>query len=86
MNGADAHCAAGPVGTTSVWPAKTNSGLLVPRRAHRLVTPFDVIVSQTNPMGASRAISCAWQSLSSGVTDERAIRDLANARVGESLI
>ena len=53
VNGCECHWSTGPVGTTSVWPANTNTGDAVPLRAHRLVTPFDSMVSQRKPSGAS---------------------------------
>ena len=83
MKGCERHCSTGPVGTTSVWPAKTNTGDVVPRRAHRLVTSFDCIVSQTKPSGVRMSIRCCWQPLSSGVTEDRAISFSVRARVLE---
>ena len=41
-NGSECHSDSGPVGTTSVWPAKQTSGAALPRRAHRLLTCAEV--------------------------------------------
>ena len=47
------HSSSGPVGTTSVWPAKHDQRpTRSPRRAQRLVTPLEQIVSQRKPAGA----------------------------------
>ena len=53
-----------------------------PRRAQRLVTPFESIVSQRNPSGSSRARRMSWQPASSGVGDLRAISSQARSSVG----
>jgi hypothetical protein len=37
-NGCDFHSSSGPVGTTSVWPAKHNTGAAAPRTAQKLST------------------------------------------------
>src|SRR3954463_575266 len=80
-NGSECHSDSGPVGATSVWPAKHTSGPVVPRRAHRLVTSPNGIDSQRKPIRSRRlAISC-WQPPSSGVTDLRAMSSLASSSV-----
>ena len=71
----------GPVGTTSVWPAKQTSGRASPRRAQRLVTPLATSVSHAKPSGARRAAISAWQPASSGVSERRAI-SVAGEREG----
>src|SRR5690606_34058554 len=58
----------------SVWPANTVTGESVPRRAQRLVTPPEAIVSQRKPMASRRSASRVWQPASSGVTEGRLIR------------
>src|SRR6266496_2470172 len=78
--GSECHSLSGPVGTTSVCPAKQTTGCSVPRRAQRLVTAPNFIGSQPNPALASRAASSSWQPPSSGVTDRRAISSLARSR------
>ena len=72
-NGSEFHASSGPVGTTSVCPAKHTTGRALPRRAHRLVTPLDAIVSQRKPSGSSRARRISWQPPSSGVGDRHAM-------------
>ncbi len=81
VKGSETHCSSGPLGTTSVWPAKHTTGASLPLRAHRLVTPLDSMVSNVKPSGARRAISRAWQPASSGVLDCLEIRSLASAKV-----
>ena len=59
MKGSECHWSSGPVGTTSVWPANTNTGEAVPRRSQRFVTPFEAIVSaakteRCEPLGDER--------------------------------
>src|SRR6185312_9719496 len=79
-NGSLVQPSSGPGGTTSVWPARQTSGGLVPQRAHRLVTPLTVSVSQWNPSGARRAAMIAWQPASSGVSERRAISARVSSR------
>ncbi|NNU43081.1 hypothetical protein HK415_07790 [Ramlibacter sp. B156] len=72
------HCSSGPVGTTSVWPAKTSVRWPVPGRlAHRLVTRKSVgplaMVSQLKPWACRRWAMKVWQCPSSGVTERWAI-------------
>ena len=81
-NGSECQFASGPVGTTSVWPAKHTMGRAAPRRAHRLVTPEERIVSQAKPRGASRRASSAWQPASSGVSERSASSSRVRASVG----
>ena len=71
----------GPVGTTSVWPAKHTSGAAVPRRAHRLSTPPWLIFSHSKPSGFKCSISRSMQPASSGVTERREINCWARSRV-----
>ena len=55
--GSECHSDSGPVGTTSVWPAKHTTGLAVPRRAQRLLTAPNFIGSQRKPAFVRRAES-----------------------------
>jgi len=80
-NGSDSQRSSGPVGTTSVWPAKHTSGEAVPRRAQRLVTPPLVSGSRRKPSGRRQAASTSWQPPSSGVIERRAISSRASASV-----
>ena len=80
-NGSDSQRSSGPVGTTSVWPAKHTSGDAVPRRAQRLVTPPLASGSRRKPSGRRRAASTSWQPPSSGVIERRAISSRASASV-----
>src|SRR5262245_21492990 len=77
--GSECHSDSGPVGTTSVWPAKQTTGACVPRRAHRLVTSPNFIGSHLKPAAASRLESRSWQPPSSGVIDLRPISSLARS-------
>src|SRR6187455_1148526 len=80
----------GPVGTTSVWPAKTSNlpSAAVPRRiAHRLLTraasgPNGNEV-QRKPIASRRAARIAWQPPSSGVTERQAISCSARGSVAD---
>ena len=54
LNGGYCQELSGPVGTTSVWPANTNRGPLVPSVAHRFVTSSNCNVSTLNPLAVSR--------------------------------
>ena len=54
VNGSLCHLSTGPVGTTSVWPAKHISGPLLPRRAHRLSTSPQRIFSSLKPSFSRR--------------------------------
>src|SRR6185436_14458298 len=78
-NGSERHSLSGPVGTTSVWPAKQTTGLCVPRRAHRLVTSPKFIGSHLNPAAVNRLVINSWQPPSSGVMDLRAMSSLASS-------
>ena len=51
-NGSLRHAAAGPGGTTSVWPAKAMRGASAPRQYQVLVTPFALRSSAAKPNGA----------------------------------
>src|SRR6185503_6856423 len=84
-NGSECHSLSGPVGTTSVWPAKQTTGLCVPRRAHRLVTSPKFIGSHLNPAAPSRLAISSWQPPSSGVIDLRPISSLARSSALTSL-
>src|SRR3989442_1849593 len=83
MKGSECHSLSGPVGTTSVWPAKQTTGCALPRRAQRLVTSPNFMGSQRKPALSRRAASSSWQPPSSGVTDRRAISSLARSRAPE---
>src|SRR6185436_12837310 len=80
----------GPVGTTSVWPAKTSSlpsAAVPPRIAHRLLTravsgPNGNEV-QRKPIASRRAARSAWQPPSSGVTERHAISCSARGSVAD---
>src|SRR5919197_2154376 len=80
MKGSECHSLSGPVGTTSVWPAKHTTGWPLPRRAQRFVTSPKGIASQRKPARSRRRATSAWQPPSSGVTERRAISSWANAR------
>ena len=83
-NGGVCHSSTGPVGTTSVCPAKASTGFCVPRRAQKLSTAPKRMRSTLKPMASRRAIINAWQPLSSGVTDARPIRSWAKAMVADT--
>src|SRR5581483_34278 len=78
--GSECHSESGPVGTTSVWPAKHTNGRSLPRRAQRFVTSPKGIDSQRNPARSRRRATSAWQPPSCGVTERRSISSWANAR------
>ena len=72
-NGSDSHWSSGPVGTTSVCPAKQTSGAPVPRRAQRFVTP---LLSSGSSRKPSALQSLAEHGLAAGVLRRhRAARD-----------
>src|SRR5690242_13180469 len=81
MKGSLSHLSSGPVGTTSVWPAKHSRGAFVPRRAHRLSTSPQRIFSMAKPIFFNRSISMSWQPLSNGVSERQAISSWARASV-----
>ena len=56
VNGSLRHSSSGPVGTTSVWPAKQSTGWASPRRAQRLVTLPNCRVSIEKPLAANRSV------------------------------
>src|SRR5262249_21442729 len=78
--GSECHSESGPVGTTSVWPARQTSGRPAPRRAQRLVTSPNTSDSHWKPARPRRSARSAWQPPSSGVTDLRPISALESAR------
>src|SRR4051812_23104122 len=78
-NGSERHSASGPVGTTSVWPAKQTTGCAPPRRAQRLVTSPNFIDSQRKPAFCRRAAMRSWQPPSSGVIDRRSMSCLVSS-------
>ena len=80
------HCSTGPVGTTSVCPAKTNSGSSLPRRAHRLSTSPKRRFSMRKPSGCSLSAMIFWQPRSSGVTEGMLISWRARSSVREAVI
>ena len=61
-NGSEFHASNCPVGTTSVCPAKQNTGLSVPRRAHKLSTSSKRMFSILKPTLANRSAMMFWQS------------------------
>src|SRR5436190_16332172 len=77
--GSECHSLSGPVGTTSVCPAKQTTGCPLPRRAQRLVTAPNFIASHLNPACDRRAARSCWQPPSSGVIDLRAMSSLASS-------
>src|SRR6218665_2493220 len=95
-NGLLLHCSSGPVGTTSVWPAKTmvltavllascaSGTCATGRLAHRLLTRCRAgplsMRSQTKPSGASLAASRSRQPASSGAIEGRAMSCSARCR------
>src|SRR6187455_2368855 len=81
MNGSLSHWSTGPVGTTSVCPAKHSSGAAAPRRAHRLSTSLQRTLSMLKPIFSKRLIRISWQPLSNGVSERQAIRACARASV-----
>src|SRR6185437_2359782 len=81
MNGSERHFSRGPVGTTSVWPARTTTGFVSPCRIQRLVTSPKTITSGRKPRGARRSTMSCWQPSSAGVTDLRAMSAFASSRV-----
>src|SRR3954465_3785808 len=83
--GSDFHSSSGPVGTTSVWPAKQTSGRAGPRRAHRLVTSPRRIGSHLKSSFPRRSPIRSWQPPSSGVTDFRAMSSLASSSTASGI-
>src|ERR1700682_292321 len=83
-NGSECHSVSGPVGTTSVCPAKQTSGPRVPRRAQSLVTSPNLIGSHRNPARTRRAATSSWQPPSCGVIDLRAMSCFASSRAEDS--
>ncbi len=82
------QASSGPVGTTSVWPAKASTGAAgdAPRRiAHRLLTGCSPLPktsdSQSKPSARRRCASSAWQPASRGVTEAAAISCSVSCRV-----
>ena len=89
-NGSECQASSGPVGTTSVCPAKQTTGRASPRRAQRLVTPLDAIVSQRKPSGARRARgspgSLRRRASASGARSARARAQASARRTGRQAI
>src|SRR4051812_25495028 len=83
-NGSECHSLSGPVGTTSVWPAKHTTGWPLPRRAQRLLTSPKCIGSHLKPILARRAAIRSWQPASSGVTDFFAMSSRTSSSVRPS--
>ena len=80
-----AIASSGPVGTTSVCPAKQTSGRAVPRRAHRLVTPLATqrLAAEAERL-EPRARSAPGSRASSGVSERRAISARASSSVARA--
>ena len=76
----------GPVGTTSVWPAKAKRGPSLPRRAQRLSVSPKRKCSILKPILLSRSAIRGWQPISFGVTDGREIKSLASSSVSDMKI
>ena len=70
-----------PTGTTSVWPAKTNTGAVLPWVAQKLATSPNLSSSTPNPAFLRRSVIIGWQPLSSGVTEDLAIKSFASCKV-----
>ena len=85
-NGGDVHFSSGPLGTTSVWPAKHSKGALLPRRAQMFWVSLKFMASMVKPIFCKRSARMAWQFLSSGVTEASAMSCLVRAKVAVSLI
>src|SRR5690554_3166121 len=83
-NGGVSQCTSGPLGTTSVWPAKASTGPWCPWVAQRFSTSPKGNRSIWKPSRCRRSMSSAWQPRSSGVTEGRRISSMASCRVGES--
>src|ERR1700678_582679 len=83
LKGSLCHSSSGPEGTTSVWPAKQNTGPPLPRFAQKLSTGPKRIRSTANPMASSRSIINSWQPPSAGLTEARAISSSVNCRVSD---
>ena len=70
---------AAPSARRRCGPRSTPPGAASPRRAHRLVTPLRLIVSQTKPSGARRSMSSC---LAAGVVGRlRAARDQFTGKI-----
>src|SRR5271169_72873 len=82
VNGSLCHFSTGPVGTTSVCPAKHTTGLLLPRRAHRLSTSPQRINSSLKPSGCRREPISSRHPSSLGVSERREISCCASSSVG----
>src|SRR5688572_24568714 len=83
-NGSECHSESGPVGTTSVWPAKQITGCVPPRRAQRLSTSPKRIGSQRKPSGFRRSARTCWQPQSCGVTELRPMSSFASSSADSS--
>src|SRR5690606_26189348 len=81
-NGSVRHSSRGPVGLTSVCPAKHSSGPASPCRAHRFSTGPKGKCSTRKPHAPSRSAMICRQPWSSGLTDGR--RMSASVRASES--
>ena len=84
-NGSVRHSSSGPVGTTSVCPAKQNTGPPLPRLAQKLSTGPKRRLSTLKPMASSRSIISAWQPPSVGLTEARAISSSVSCRVASDI-
>ena len=78
-NGSVRQSSSGPVGTTSVWPAKQNTGPPRPRLAQKLSTGPKRSVSTLKPRASSRSIINAWQPPSVGLTEARDINSCVSS-------
>ena len=91
VKGSLSHWVNGPVGTTSVWPAKASVWPEVPARlAQRLrtrkVSGPESMNSQTNPRGFKASAIRSRQPASSGVTEGREISCSAKRRVSWQVV
>ena len=82
-NGSPCHSSSGPVGTTSVCPAKQNTGPPLPRLAQKLSTGPKRRCSTLKPMASRRSAIKAWQPPSVGLTEARTIRSSVSFRVSD---
>ena len=87
-NGGDCQADSGPVGTTSVWPAKTRCGAPSPILAKRLSTSgvpgsVKILRMQVKPPAVRNCCSTSSAPASAGVTEGQRIRSRARAVEGE---
>ena len=79
VNGSVRQASVGPDGTTSVCPAKQNTGPSRPRFAQKLSTGPKRKFSTSNPTLSRRAAISGWHPASVGLTDAREIKSRVNS-------